>query len=158
MQLWDGLVDLGTRRGNGLRPPGDAGKQMSEELREECLTQQQASCMCQMVFLFVWKFAVSCYNMRKKSKFSGSFPEASAHLVGHTPSWNFWYPNSLTACYLRIRCSKRKHGVFPLSHGSLGSTSLCRDFRKLDVHPHWKKSQKRQYELEEHRSLSLNHS
>lgn len=79
---------------------------------------------------------ICCFLLKyeKTSTFSRSLPEASAHLLGHTPSWNSWCPNSLTACYSRLRCSKRQHGAFPLSHGSLGSTSLCRNFRKLDVY------------------------
>lgn len=79
---------------------------------------------------------ICCFLLKheKTSKFLHSLPEASAHLAGHTPSWNSLYPYSLSAHYLRICCSKSQHGALPLSHGSLGSTSLCRDFRNLDVY------------------------
>lgn len=96
---------------------------------------------------------ICCFLLKyeKTSNFLCRLPEASAHLVGHTHSWNFWYPDSHTARYLRICCSKKQHGVFPVSHGSVGSTSLCRDFRKSDAYSQWKK-----HESEEQTCLSLN--
>lgn len=133
MQLWDGLVDLGTRRENGLWPPRHARKQMPEDPREEVFDPTD--------FLHVSNgisssAKICCFLLKheKTSKFLHSLPEASAHLAGHTPSWNSLYPNSLSAHYLRICCSKSQHGALPLSHGSLGSTSLCRHFRNLDVY------------------------
>lgn len=89
-------------------------KQMPDGSREEFLTQQQASCMCQRYFSGGWCKIVLRILLKdeKTSRLSCSLPEASPHLLGHTPSWSSPILKfSLPSWYLGIHCSNRQHGV-----------------------------------------------